>query len=152
MGAGGVLVPPAGYWEGVQKILKKNDILLVADEVICGFGRIGTMFACERLNIEPDVLVLSKQISSSYLPLSAILMNDKFYQPIADESERIGSFGHGYTASGHPVATRRRPCQCQDHHRARARRQRRRAGREVPPPVLRSSPSIRSRIPRAASA
>ncbi|WP_321333380.1 aspartate aminotransferase family protein [Breoghania sp.] len=105
MGAGGVLVPPAGYWEGVQKILKKNDILLVADEVICGFGRIGTMFACERLNIEPDVLVLSKQLSSSYLPLSAILMNDKFYQPIADESDRIGSFGHGFTASGHPVAT-----------------------------------------------
>ncbi len=79
MGAGGVLVPPAGYWEGVQKILKKNDILLVADEVICGFGRTGTMFACERFGIEPDVMVLSKQISSSYMPLSAILMNDNFY-------------------------------------------------------------------------
>ncbi|PTW58986.1 4-aminobutyrate--pyruvate transaminase [Breoghania corrubedonensis] len=105
MGAGGVMVPPDGYWEGVQKILKKHDILLVADEVICGFGRTGTMFACERFNIEPDVLVLSKQISSSYMPLSAILMNDNFYQPIADESDRLGVFGHGYTASGHPVAT-----------------------------------------------
>jgi 4-aminobutyrate---pyruvate transaminase len=105
MGAGGVLVPPTGYWDGVQKILKKYDILLVADEVICGFGRTGKMFACETYGIEPDVLVLSKQISSSYMPLSAILMNDAFYQPIADESDRIGSFGHGFTASGHPVAT-----------------------------------------------
>ena len=105
MGAGGVLVPPDGYWAGVQEILRKYDILLVVDEVICGFGRTGTLFACERFGIEPDVLVLSKQISSSYIPLSAILMNDRFYQPIADESERIGVFGHGYTASGHPVAT-----------------------------------------------
>jgi 4-aminobutyrate--pyruvate transaminase len=105
MGAGGVLVPPTGYWAGVQEILKKYDILLVADEVICGFGRTGKMFACETLGITPDVLVVSKQISSSYMPLSAILMNDSFYQPIADESDRIGVFGHGYTASGHPVAT-----------------------------------------------
>ena len=105
MGAGGVLVPPAGYWEGVQEILAKYDILLVVDEVICGFGRTGKMFACETFNIKPDVLVLSKQISSSYMPLSAILINDKFYQPIADESDRIGVFGHGFTASGHPVAT-----------------------------------------------
>lgn len=105
MGAGGVLVPPAGYWEGVQEILKKYDILLVADEVICGFGRTGKMFACETFNIRPDVLVVSKQISSSYMPLSAIIMTDGFYQPIADESDRIGSFGHGFTAAGHPVAT-----------------------------------------------
>ena len=105
MGAGGVLVPPAGYWEGVQEILRKHDILLVADEVICGFGRTGKMFACQTYDIKPDVLVVSKQISSSYMPLSAILMNDAFYQPIADESNKIGSFGHGFTAAGHPVAT-----------------------------------------------
>ncbi len=105
MGAGGVLVPPDGYWAGVQAILKKYDILLVVDEVICGFGRTGNMFACQTYGIEPDVLILSKQISSSYMPLSAIVMNDRFYQPIADESDRIGSFGHGFTASGHPVAT-----------------------------------------------
>ena len=89
----------------MQAILKKYDILLVVDEVICGFGRTGKMFACETYGIKPDVLVVSKQISSSYMPLSAIIMNDNFYQPIADESDRIGSFGHGYTASGHPVAT-----------------------------------------------
>lgn len=105
MGAGGVLTPPEGYWAGVQAILRKYDILLVADEVICGFGRTGNMFACTTYGIEPDVIVVSKQLSSSYLPLSAIIMNDRFYQPIADESHRIGSFGHGFTASGHPVAT-----------------------------------------------
>jgi 4-aminobutyrate--pyruvate transaminase len=104
MGAGGVLVPPAGYWAGVQKILRKHDILLVADEVICGFGRTGKMFACETLGIKPDVLLVSKQLTSSYMPLSAIMMTDDFYQPIADESNRIGGFGHGFTVSGHPVA------------------------------------------------
>ncbi|GBQ67895.1 adenosylmethionine-8-amino-7-oxononanoate aminotransferase [Ameyamaea chiangmaiensis NBRC 103196] len=105
MGAGGVLIPPAGYWQGVQAILRKYDILLVADEVICGFGRTGKMFGCETLGIEPDVMVVSKQISSSYMPISAILVNDRFYQPIADESARLGVFGHGFTASGHPVAS-----------------------------------------------
>lgn len=105
MGAGGVLPPPKGYWAGVQAILKKHDILLVVDEVICGFGRTGNMFACETYGITPDVLVLSKQLSSSYLPLSAIVMNDNFLQPIMDESHKIGSFGHGFTASGHPVST-----------------------------------------------
>lgn len=105
MGAGGVIVPPKGYWQGVQAILKKYDILLVADEVITGFGRTGKMFACETYDIKPDIIVMSKQISSSYMPLSAILLNDKVYQPIADESARQGTFGHGFTASGHPVAT-----------------------------------------------
>jgi len=104
MGAGGVLIPPPGYWEGVQAILRKYDILLVADEVITGFGRTGKMFGCETMGIEPDVIVVSKQISSSYMPISAIIVNDRFYQPIADESARLGVFGHGFTASGHPVA------------------------------------------------
>ncbi|MET1025896.1 MAG: aminotransferase, partial [Dongiaceae bacterium] len=105
MGAGGVIVPPKTYFAKIQAVLQKYDILLVADEVICGFGRTGKMFACETYNIVPDMLILSKQISSSYLPLSAIVMNDRFYQTIADESHRIGSFGHGFTASGHPVVT-----------------------------------------------
>ncbi|MGE0769448.1 MAG: aspartate aminotransferase family protein [Hyphomicrobiaceae bacterium] len=105
MGAGGVIVPPKGYWAAIQAVLARHDILLVADEVICGFGRTGQLFGCQTYDIRPDVMVVSKQITSSYLPLSAILMNDRFYQPIADESHRIGGFGHGYTASGHPVAT-----------------------------------------------
>lgn len=105
MASGGVYVPPENYWAEIQAVLRRYDVLLVADEVICGFGRTGAMFGCETFGIEPDVMVLSKQISSSYMPLSAILMNAKFYDPIADESARLGVLGHGYTASGHPVAT-----------------------------------------------
>ncbi|HET7718215.1 MAG TPA: aspartate aminotransferase family protein, partial [Bauldia sp.] len=105
MGAGGVIVPPRTYWQKMQAICRKYDILVIADEVITGFGRTGTPFACERFGIDPDFLVLSKQITSSYLPLSAILFTDAIYQGIADNSAKIGTFGHGFTASGHPVAT-----------------------------------------------
>lgn len=104
MGAGGVIVPPAGYWEAIQPILKKHDILFIADEVICGFGRTGQMFGTTTFALEPDIITLSKQLSSSYQPISALLINDRVYQPIAEESGRIGTFGHGYTGSGHPVA------------------------------------------------
>lgn len=104
MGAGGVVIPPEGYWDLVQPILKKYDILFVADEVICGFGRTGNMFGTETYNLQPDIMTLSKQLSSSYLPMSALLVNENVYGPVADESHKIGTFGHGYTASGHPVA------------------------------------------------
>ncbi|MEZ5783922.1 MAG: aspartate aminotransferase family protein [Rhizobiaceae bacterium] len=104
MGAGGVVVPPAGYWEKIQAVLVKYDILLVADEVICGFGRTGKMFGSETFGMTPDIMVMSKQISSSYLPISALMINDKVFEPLADESNRIGTFGHGFTAGGHPVA------------------------------------------------
>jgi len=104
MGAGGVVVPPPTYWAKIQAVLKKYDILLVADEVICGFGRTGRMFGSETFDIKPDIMVMSKQITSSYLPLSALLINDKVFEPIADESNRIGTFGHGFTGGGHPVA------------------------------------------------
>jgi 4-aminobutyrate--pyruvate transaminase len=104
MGAGGVIVPPEGYWEAIQPILKKYDILLIADEVICGFGRTGKMFGTETYGLEPDMMTLSKQLSSSYMPISALLVNDRVYDPIADESHSIGTLGHGYTGSGHPVA------------------------------------------------
>ena len=103
MGAGGVVVPPNTYWEKIQAVLKKHDILLVADEVICGFGRTGRMFACETYGIKPDIMTLSKQITSSYFPFSAILVNEKVYDPIAEESGRIGVLGHGFTGGGHPV-------------------------------------------------
>ena len=104
MGAGGVIVPPAGYWEAIQKVLKKYDILLIADEVICGFGRTGEMFATTTYSLQPDIITLSKQISSSYQPISALLINERVYEPLADESAKIGTFGHGVTAAGHPVA------------------------------------------------
>jgi len=103
MGAGGVVVPPATYWDKIQAVLRKYDILLVADEVINGFGRTGNMFGCETYDIQPDAIVLSKQITSSYVPFSAILLNDRFYGPVAEESGRIGVLGHGYTGGGHPV-------------------------------------------------
>ena len=104
MGAGGVVVPPRTYWQKIQAVLQKYDILLVADEVICGFGRTGNMFGSTTFGMKPDMIVLSKQISSSYLPISALLMNNKVFEPIADESNRIGTLGHGFTAGGHPVA------------------------------------------------
>lgn len=104
MGAGGVVVPPAGYWQKIQAVLRKYDILLVADEVICGFGRTGNMFGSQTYDMTPDVMVMSKQITSSYQPLSALMINDKVFEPLADESNRIGTFGHGFTAGGHPVA------------------------------------------------
>lgn len=105
IGAGGVLVPPRTYWEKVQAVCRAHDVLVVADEVITGFGRVGTRFASTHFGIEPDVMVLSKQLTSSYMPLAAVVFSDEIYQAVADQSERIGSFGHGFTASGHPVAT-----------------------------------------------
>src|SRR5690606_18615083 len=90
MGAGGVVVPPATYWEKIQAVLAKYDILLVADEVICGFGRTGNMFGCETYGIRPDIMVMSKALSSSYLPISALVANDKVLDPIIEETDRIG--------------------------------------------------------------
>ncbi len=104
MGAGGVLPPPAGYWEKVQAVCRKYDVLIVADEVINGFGRLGTMFASDYYGIDPDMMVVSKQLTSSYAPLAAVLFSDEIYQGIADNTARIGTFGHGYTASAHPVS------------------------------------------------
>ncbi len=104
MGAGGVIVPPAGYWKKIQEVLRRYDILLVADEVICGFGRTGRMFGSETFAIEPDIMVMSKALSSSYLPISALAINEKVAAPIVEEGGRIGTFGHGFTAGGHPVA------------------------------------------------
>jgi len=102
-GAGGVVVPPDTYWEKMQAVLNKHDVLLVADEVICGFGRTGNMFGCQTFNINPDMVTLSKQLTSSYLPGSALLLNDRVFEPLADESHRIGVLGHGFTGGGHPV-------------------------------------------------
>jgi 4-aminobutyrate--pyruvate transaminase len=103
-GAGGVLIPPKGYWAKVQAVLKKYDVLLIADEVITGFGRTGNMFGCETFGIKPDMMTVAKQLSSAYMPISAVLVSDEIYQAIADNSDKLGSFGHGYTYSAHPVA------------------------------------------------
>jgi 4-aminobutyrate--pyruvate transaminase len=105
MGAGGVIVPPDNYWQRIQEVCRKYDVLVIADEVINGFGRLGTMFGCDTFGIKPDILVCSKQITSSYQPLAAVLISDTIYQAMADQSDRLGTFGHGYTTGAHPVAT-----------------------------------------------
>jgi 4-aminobutyrate--pyruvate transaminase len=104
MGAGGVIVPPATYSEKVQAVLAKYDVLFIADEVICGFGRLGTMFGSTAMKMAPDTISLAKALTSAYLPLSAVLINERMYQALLDESRKIGTFGHGTTYSGHPVA------------------------------------------------
>lgn len=103
MGAGGIVVPPETYWARIQAVLQKYDILLVADEVICGFGRTGQMFGSQTFDMQPDVMVMSKQITSSYFPFSAFMINAKVFEPLADESNRIGVLGHGFTGAGHPT-------------------------------------------------
>ncbi|UCH72602.1 MAG: aspartate aminotransferase family protein [Rhodospirillales bacterium] len=103
MGAGGVIVPPATYWEKVQEVLRKYDVLLIADEVICGFCRTGNMFGSETFGLKPNMMTVAKALSSSYLPISAVLIDEKVYSAIRDNSDKIGTFGHGYTYSGHPV-------------------------------------------------
>ncbi len=104
MAAGGVIVPPATYWQKIQAVLARYDVLLVADEVVCGFGRTGRMFGSQTFDIKPDIMVLSKQLASSYMPIAAVMINERVYAPMADESARRGVFGHGLTAGGHPVA------------------------------------------------
>lgn len=101
--AGGVIPPPAGYWPKIQTVLDRYDILLVADEVVCGFGRTGTMFGSSTYAMTPDIMVLSKQMAAGYLPLAALVVNERTFGPIADESDRLGTLGHGFTSSGHPV-------------------------------------------------
>ena len=105
MAAGGVIVPPRTYWQKIQAVCRKHDVLIVADEVITGFGRLGTRFGSDLFQIEPDLMVLSKQLTSSYLPLAAVLLNEKVHSVITRHSGELGTFGHGYTTSGHPVAT-----------------------------------------------
>jgi len=103
MGAGGVILPPRTYFEKVQKVLKKYDVLLIADEVICGFGRTGNMFGSETYGLAPDIMTMAKALSSAYLPISATIINDEIYQAFVAQSEKIGVFAHGFTYSAHPV-------------------------------------------------
>lgn len=105
MGAGGVIVPPKTYWSKIQAVCRKYDLLIIADEVITGFGRLGTRFGSDAFGIEPDIMVLSKQITSSYQPLAAVLLSPAVASVISEHSGVLGTFGHGYTTSGHPVAT-----------------------------------------------
>ena len=104
MGAGGVMPPPAGYWQGIEALCRKYDILLVSDEVINGFGRVGSPFGAQHYGFKPDIMVVSKQLTSSYVPLAAVLFSEAVYSAVADNTAKIGTFGHGFTTSGHPLA------------------------------------------------
>ena len=103
MGTGGVFTPPAGYFEGVQKILKANDILFIADEVITGFGRLGDWSATKTYNLDPDIVTLAKGITSAYFPLSASVLSEEIWSVLEDASAEMGPLMHGFTYSGHPV-------------------------------------------------
>jgi 4-aminobutyrate--pyruvate transaminase len=103
-GAGGVVIPPPGYFERVQAILKKHDILFIADEVVTGFGRLGQAFGTQVFDLKPDLVTVAKQLTAAYVPMSALYVSDAIYQVVADASAGVGSFGHGYTYSGHPLA------------------------------------------------
>ncbi len=101
MGAGGVLVPPDGYFEGVQEVLRRHDVLFIADEVICGFGRLGEWFGSTVFGIEPDLVTVAKGLTSGYVPMSAAIVSRRVWDVLATSK---GVFGHGYTYSAHPVA------------------------------------------------
>ena len=103
MGAGGVIVPPDGYFERVQAVLARHDILFIDDEVICGFGRTGAAFGAQSMNITPTTMSLAKAVTSAYLPLSAVLLPEFMYEAFVDLAPEVGNFGHGFTYSGHPV-------------------------------------------------
>ena len=104
MGAGGVVVPPATYFEKMMAVCDRHDVFMIADEVITGFGRLGTPFGSQALKFTPHSISVAKGLSSGYLPIAAVLIPERMYQALLDESRKLGSFGHGFTYTGHPVA------------------------------------------------
>ncbi len=103
LGTGGLIPPPAGYWPAIQAVLHKHDVLLIADEVICGFGRVGAPFGSHLYGMEPDLVTVAKGLTSAYVPLSAAIVGEKVYRVMEAGAERVGAFSHGYTYSGHPI-------------------------------------------------
>lgn len=105
MGAGGGLTPPRTYWEKMQAVIRKYDMLFIADEVICGFGRTGNMFGCQTYDLQPDMISCAKALSAGMQPISALMVNQRVYEAMLDESRKLGNFAHGFTYAGHPVTT-----------------------------------------------
>jgi len=104
MGTGGCVVPPKGYYEKVQAVLARHDVLFVVDEVICGFGRTGNWWGSQTFDLRPDMITSAKALTAAYQPLSALLLSERIYQAMKVQADKIGVFGHGYTYGGHPVA------------------------------------------------
>ncbi|MFN2308101.1 MAG: aspartate aminotransferase family protein [Paracoccaceae bacterium] len=103
LGTGGIVPPPAGYWEAIQPILQKHDILLIADEVVTGFGRLGTMFGSEHYGLKPDLITIAKGLTSAYAPLSGSIVSDKMWKVLEQGTDENGPIGHGWTYSAHPI-------------------------------------------------
>ena len=104
MGAGGVIVPPRTYFEKIMPVCAKHDVFMISDEVICGFGRLGTAFGCQKLGFKPHAISIAKALSSAYLPIAGVMIPENMYQALLVESKKIGVFGHGFTYGGHPVS------------------------------------------------
>ncbi|MBL8266531.1 aminotransferase [Steroidobacter sp.] len=104
LGTGGLIPPPAGYWDEIQAVLKRHDVLLIADEVVCGFGRIGTPFGSDRYGMKPDLITAAKGLTSAYVPMSASIIGERIWNVVRDGADQVGAFSHGYTYSGHPLA------------------------------------------------
>ena len=103
MGTGGLIPAPEGYWAEIQKVLQRYDVLLIADEVVTAFGRLGTWFGSEYYGMQPDLITVAKGLTSAYLPLSGVIVGDKVWQVLEQGSEQLGALGHGWTYSAHPT-------------------------------------------------
>jgi L-2,4-diaminobutyrate transaminase len=103
LGTGGIVPPPAGYWDAIQPVLEKHDILLIADEVVTGFGRLGTMFGSEHYGLKPDLITIAKGLTSAYAPLSGSIVSDKMWKVLEQGTDENGPIGHGWTYSAHPI-------------------------------------------------
>jgi len=103
LGTGGIVPPPAGYWAKIQAVLRKYDILLIADEVVTGFGRLGSMFGSDHYGIEPDLITIAKGLTSAYAPLSGVIVSEKLWRVLEQGSDEYGPIGHGWTYSSHPL-------------------------------------------------
>src|SRR6185312_16216600 len=105
LGTGGIVPPPAGYWQKIQGVLNKYDVLLVADEVVTGFGRLGTMFGSDHYGIRPDLITIAKGLTSAYAPLSGVIVSEAVWKVLEAASDRLGAIGHGWTYAAHPICT-----------------------------------------------
>ena len=103
LGTGGIIPPPQGYWESIQNVLRENNILLIADEVVTGFGRLGSMFASDHYKMSPDIITIAKGLTSAYAPLSGSIVSEKIWKVLEQGTDENGPIGHGWTYSAHPI-------------------------------------------------
>ncbi len=103
LGTGGIVPPPAGYWAAIQEVLARHDILLIADEVVTGFGRLGSMFGSDHLGMTPDIITIAKGLTSAYAPLSGSIIGEKVWKVLEQGTDEFGAIGHGWTYSAHPI-------------------------------------------------